>query len=189
MCLPSSDYPGRQRAHNQIRCQERLLVAASEYLELAPPLRWPQDLGAHACLVYSQDGGPAEWPLRGAAPLLVDGSFRVNNSVMLRDLLLAGLGVTLTPDFVVADLLSSGQLFRERWPHSWTLSAVSWPRSGRPARARCSAASLRSARRPRRGGCRRDHASVGSTGTTMQPNQMRGPIGSRRAVTRCRASC
>jgi hypothetical protein len=29
---------------------------------------------------------------------------------MLRELLLAGLGVTLTPDFVVADLLSSGQL-------------------------------------------------------------------------------
>jgi len=89
---------------------QRLLVAAPSYLELAPPLHRPQDLSAHACLVYSQDGGPAEWPLSGAAPSLVDGSFRVNNSVMLRELLLAGLGVTMTPDFVIADLLSSGQL-------------------------------------------------------------------------------
>jgi DNA-binding transcriptional LysR family regulator len=29
---------------------------------------------------------------------------------MLRELLLAGLGLTLTPDFVVADLLASGRL-------------------------------------------------------------------------------
>jgi DNA-binding transcriptional LysR family regulator len=29
---------------------------------------------------------------------------------MLRELLLAGMGVTLTPDFVVADLVASGRL-------------------------------------------------------------------------------
>jgi DNA-binding transcriptional LysR family regulator len=72
---------------------QRLLVAAPSYLNVAPPLSRPQDLNAHACLVYSQDGGPAEWSLGGAAPLL-----------------LAGLGVTLTPEFVVSDLLGSGQL-------------------------------------------------------------------------------
>lgn len=89
---------------------QRVLVAAPAYLELAPPLERPQDLTHHACLVYSQDGSPAEWPLKGAAPLRPGGHCRVNNSVMLRDLLLAGLGVTLTPDFVVADLLASGRL-------------------------------------------------------------------------------
>ena len=62
----------------------RLLVAAPSYLEMTPPLQRPQDLGAHACLVYSQDGGATEWPLAGSTPLRVDGSFRVNNSVVLR---------------------------------------------------------------------------------------------------------
>jgi DNA-binding transcriptional LysR family regulator len=64
----------------------------------------------HACLVYSQDGGPVEWPLQGAAPLRTNGQCRVNSSVMLRELLLAGMGVTLTPDFVVGDLVASGRL-------------------------------------------------------------------------------
>lgn len=103
--LPDSSLVARRLGSVQ-----RLLVAAPSYLDVAPPLGRPQDLGVHACLVYSQDGGPAEWPLSGAAPLVVDGSLRVNNSVLLRDLLLAGLGVTLTPEFVIADLLASGQL-------------------------------------------------------------------------------
>lgn len=89
---------------------QRLLVAAPSYLEVAPPLAKPQDLAMHACLVYSQDGGPAEWPLQGAAPLRTNGYCRVNNSVMLRELLLAGMGLTLTPDFVVGDLVASGRL-------------------------------------------------------------------------------
>lgn len=89
---------------------QRLLVAAPSYLVVAPPLAKPQDLSMHACLVYSQDGGPAEWPLQGAAPLRTNGYCRVNNSVMLREMLLAGMGLTLTPDFVVGDLVASGRL-------------------------------------------------------------------------------
>ena len=103
--LPDSTLVARRLGNVQ-----RLLVAAPAYLELAPPLATPQDLAAHACLVYARDGGPVEWPLHGAAPLRIDGFCRVNNSVMLRELLLAGLGLTLTPDFVVADLVASGRL-------------------------------------------------------------------------------
>lgn len=92
---------------------ERLLVAAPQYLENAPPLQSPEDLESHACLGYSQGGEPVEWPLKGTRsgkPLTVSTACRVNNSVMLRDLLLAGLGVTLTPEFVVRDLVQRGRL-------------------------------------------------------------------------------
>lgn len=92
---------------------QRVLVAAPRYLQHAPALESPHDVDQHACLLYSQAGGPVEWPLRGTPggkPLSVSGNCRVNNSVMLRELLLAGLGITLTPDFVVRDLLDSGQL-------------------------------------------------------------------------------
>jgi DNA-binding transcriptional LysR family regulator len=92
---------------------ERLLVAGSQYLQGAPPLEAPGDLAAHACLGYSQDGGQVEWPLHGTPdnkPVRVNPICRINNSVMLRELLLAGLGLTLIPAFVVDDLLREGRL-------------------------------------------------------------------------------
>jgi DNA-binding transcriptional LysR family regulator len=89
---------------------QRLLVAAPSFLYLAPPLDEPQDQDAHACRVYTQDVGPVEWPLQGAAPFRTSGYLRVDNSVMLRESLLAGLGLTLTADFVGGDLLAAGRL-------------------------------------------------------------------------------
>jgi DNA-binding transcriptional LysR family regulator len=106
----ASQLPDSSLVARRLGAMQRLLVASPAYLRDAPPLRRPEDLQAHACLVYSQNGGPAEWPLGGARPIVVDGALRVNNSVMLRPLLLAGLGVTLTPEFVVADLVASGEL-------------------------------------------------------------------------------
>lgn len=92
---------------------DRWLVAAPRYLENAPPLAVPADLDAHACLGYSQGGEPIEWPLANTAdeqPVAVASACRVNNSAMLRELLLAGLGLTLTPAFVVSDLVRAGRL-------------------------------------------------------------------------------
>lgn len=106
--LPDSTLVARRLGQVQ-----RVLVAAPHYLQHAPGLESPQDVDQHACLLYSQAGGPVEWPLQGnpgGKPLAVSGNCRVNNSVMLREMLLAGLGITLTPDFVVRDLLDSGQL-------------------------------------------------------------------------------
>jgi len=89
----------------------QLLVGSRAYLDQAPPLDEPGDLVSHACLLYSQTTAADEWPVRlGPKPLRVHGICRVNNSVMLRDMLLAGLGLALTPEFVVADLVRSGAL-------------------------------------------------------------------------------
>jgi DNA-binding transcriptional LysR family regulator len=91
----------------------RLLVGARSYLDQAPPLARPADLTTHACLLYSQSAAGDEWPVRSGSkdkPLRVHGIFRVNNSVMLRDMLLAGLGIALVPEFVVADLVRTGTL-------------------------------------------------------------------------------
>ena len=92
---------------------QRVLVAAPGYLASAPRLATPEDLLHHACLIYTQTDSPGAWPLRGTPggePVQVQGHLRVNNSVMLREALLAGQGVTLTPRFVVHDLLASGAL-------------------------------------------------------------------------------
>ena len=90
----------------------QVLVASPAYLDVAPPLRVPGDLPHHACMAHVQSGLPLEWPAvaPGQLPVPVTAHYRVNNSVMLRDALLAGQGVALTPYFVVADLLDNGQL-------------------------------------------------------------------------------
>lgn len=92
---------------------QRVLVASTRYLAQAPTIHTPHDLQHHPCLVYTQTPFPGEWPLSDGAsaqPVQVQGRYRVNNSVMLRDALLADQGITLTPRFVVHDLLESGQL-------------------------------------------------------------------------------
>lgn len=97
---------------------QRLLVAAPRYLKAAPPLHGPLDLSAHDALLYSLSRSGRQWTFQRDGKLLrvpVSGRLTVDNSVMLRDTLLAGIGITQTPDFVVRDLLEAGQL-RELLP-------------------------------------------------------------------------
>ncbi|MBT9504550.1 MAG: LysR family transcriptional regulator [Burkholderiaceae bacterium] len=108
--LPSSSLVARR-----LGSVPRVLVASPAYLRHAPPLRRPQDLLQHNCLLYSLSSTPGIWPLREwrdgqwhELALEVSGSLRANNSVVLREALLAGIGLMLTPLFVVRDLLDSG---------------------------------------------------------------------------------
>ncbi|WP_140629625.1 LysR family transcriptional regulator [Methylibium rhizosphaerae] len=91
----------------------RVLVASPRYLKGAPPLRTPADLADHQTLVYATSGTGSRWPFVVQGRQLsvpVTGRLQVDNSLMLREALLAGLGVTLTPLFVVDDLLASRKL-------------------------------------------------------------------------------
>jgi DNA-binding transcriptional LysR family regulator len=91
----------------------RVLVASPRYLKAAPPLRMPADLAAHQLLVYATGGRGNRWPFVDQGRQLAiqaTGRLQVDNSMMLREALLAGLGITLTPHFVVDDLLASRQL-------------------------------------------------------------------------------
>lgn len=91
----------------------RVLVASPRYLKGAPALRTPADLPAHQLLVYATGGRGNRWPFVANGrqlTLQVTGRLQVDNSLMLREALLAGLGLTLTPHFVVDDLLASRKL-------------------------------------------------------------------------------
>jgi DNA-binding transcriptional LysR family regulator len=90
----------------------RVLVASPRYLKAAPALRSPTDLASHELLVYSS-AGTNQWPftVRGRRVVVpAIGRLQVDNSLMLRQALVAGLGVTLTPHFVVNDLLADRKL-------------------------------------------------------------------------------
>jgi len=99
-------------------CPSRsLLVASAEYLERHGTPRQPAELARHACLAYLRQGASQSWSFeRGAgrkaerAVVNVEGAFRANNSEVLREAVLAGLGVALLPDFSAATHLGPRQL-------------------------------------------------------------------------------
>ena len=92
-------------------CDTRsVLVASPDYLLRRGVPTHPSELSAHDCLLYLGGGHASSWTFarhggsgkqKSAARVGVNikGSFKANNSEVLRDALLAGLGIGLLPDF------------------------------------------------------------------------------------------
>src|SRR5690606_10970330 len=82
------------------------LVASLGYLRQRGTPRHPSELAAHDCLLYLDRPGSATWAFVAEGdtkPVMVQvsGRFQANNSEVLRDMALAGLGIALLPDFSV----------------------------------------------------------------------------------------
>jgi molybdate transport repressor ModE-like protein len=102
-------------------CDSRtLLVATAGYLRRRGTPAHPSELATHDCLAYLRSG-PAQWlfeqverPRAAREPqrvsVRVQGPLRANNSELLRDAVLSGLGIALIPDFSVAAALRAGRL-------------------------------------------------------------------------------
>ncbi|MHB1199110.1 MAG: LysR family transcriptional regulator [Polaromonas sp.] len=96
-----------------VLCETRsLLLASPHYLARRGVPAHPSELAAHDCLLYLGGGHAESWTfVRNAkrktenpgerVGVSVSGSLKANNSEVLRDTLLAGLGIGLLPDFSV----------------------------------------------------------------------------------------
>ena len=99
-------------------CSTRsVLVASRAYLRRRGTPKLPADLVAHDCLPYLRPGDAPAWqllPLQAEAgqkvTVPVSGCFAANNSEALREAALAGLGITLLPDFSAQAALRTGKL-------------------------------------------------------------------------------
>jgi DNA-binding transcriptional LysR family regulator len=99
-------------------CPSRsLLVASADYLRRKGRPTHPSELADHACLLYLRDTAGQSWSFeRGVgrkserAVVAVDGPLRANNSEVLREAVLGGLGIGLLPDFSAASHLGPRQL-------------------------------------------------------------------------------
>jgi DNA-binding transcriptional LysR family regulator len=94
-----------------------LLVASADYLRARGKPVHPSELAGHSCLAYLRDAASQSWsfekegtrkPERVVVP--VRGSLRANNSEVLREAVLAGLGIGLLPDFSAAGHLGAREL-------------------------------------------------------------------------------
>ena len=105
-----------------VLCETRsLLLASPQYLARRGLPSHPSELASHDCLLYLRDSHAGSWtfarpagvsakrqPADGAVERIgvnVTGSLRANNSEVLRDALLAGLGIGLLPDFSLPSAL------------------------------------------------------------------------------------
>jgi DNA-binding transcriptional LysR family regulator len=91
----------------------RVVCAAPAYLRARGTPRHPSELSEHACLRFGLHATPDVWTFggpEGPHAISVRGPLQSDNSIALRDAALAGLGVLLTPDFIVADALRRKRL-------------------------------------------------------------------------------
>lgn len=100
-------------------CASRsLLVASPDYLRAQGEPTHPSQLADHQCLLYLRDGGNQSWSFvkdgarKAAQPVVVpvNGPLRANNSEVLREAVLGGLGLGLLPDFTAAAHLDPRRL-------------------------------------------------------------------------------
>lgn len=94
---------------------ERVPCASPAYLSRCGTPETPGDLAGHRCLAYSLSATPRSWVLQKdgeSVRVAIDGAFRANNSLAIRDAAVEGLGVALLPALYVQEALASGRLVR-----------------------------------------------------------------------------
>lgn len=105
----------------------RWLVAAPAYLERFGVPATPDELSHHACLHYGDASLSSTWQFRAASPQEGgDGSVSVvargpvcsNNGDVLLQAAVAGIGLTVLPQFLLRDDVAAGRLLRVMpdWP-------------------------------------------------------------------------
>ena len=101
----------RRLAYTQLVC-----CASPAYLAQHAPPATPDDLQQHACFAYTYAPPASAWTFEARDGTRhtprIEFRHRANNGRLLASIAIAGLGVTLEPDFIVAEAVRSGQLVR-----------------------------------------------------------------------------
>lgn len=96
-----------------------LLVASPGYIEKYGLPKTAEDLSNHRCLYYPRPRERLTWTLQqlddkdklsNSITVPVQGCFSANNSEVLRDIAISGMGIALIPDFSAQHAISNSQL-------------------------------------------------------------------------------
>lgn len=88
------------------------VCASPAYVARCGAPRSPDELVAHACFDYSYATAGARWPLRwkGQSHVEMTPRMRANNTLFLKRLVMAGLGIAMLPGFVAKPEIDTGEL-------------------------------------------------------------------------------
>lgn len=101
---------------------QQVLCAAPAYLQQHPAPTTVEQLHHHPLLAYSLSDSPGSWPLHGPdgqVTVTLPTRLSANNSLLLRDLLVAGMGIGALPSFLAAPALANGDLQRVLPDHQY----------------------------------------------------------------------
>lgn len=120
LAIRHTGHPPETHVAWPLRPTRAVLLATPDYLARRGTPTHPSDLGAHDCLHYLRPGETPAWQFRrrtGPADtesphvtVAVRGPFSANNSEVLREAALGGLGIALLPDFSAGPALDQGEL-------------------------------------------------------------------------------
>lgn len=91
------------------------VFAAPSYLDTVGAPQTPQDISNHRVIGFLLADHLTTWTLHGPSETVtldIDPPIRVGNSLVLRDLLIAGQGIGTLPDFVSKNAVARGELVR-----------------------------------------------------------------------------
>lgn len=120
----------------------RVTVGAAEYFDRAGEPREPADLAMHNCIVYTQLATGDEWHFSGPSGpvrVRVSGNYLANNSEAIREGVLAGIGIAVTPLWLFGDEIARGLVrvvLRDHEPKALPIHAVHPTSRFVPARLR-----------------------------------------------------
>lgn len=99
----------------QLAEHHRYVVASHAYLERRGVPSSPEALSDHECLRFAYQAGPQRWSFcrtDNVVHVEVNGRLAVNNSDVLRESVLSGLGIALLPQWLVQDDVRAGRMRR-----------------------------------------------------------------------------
>jgi DNA-binding transcriptional LysR family regulator len=105
--------PDQRTIVKRLATSQRMLVASPAYLKEHGAPRALPELAAHRGILYSRR--EPDWCFRAGGRVTVvrpKRSLRLNNGLLMRDAALAGLGITLLPEFAIYRELTSGALVK-----------------------------------------------------------------------------
>ncbi|MYM67065.1 LysR family transcriptional regulator [Pseudoduganella sp. FT55W] len=91
----------------RVGTSERVYVASAAYLEQHGTPQQPSDLAQHECIVYTLLTGGGSWPFKHGE-VAVSGRLRTDSIEGVRRAMLANIGITYLPTWMVAAQLRSG---------------------------------------------------------------------------------
>lgn len=92
---------------------QRVMVANQNYIDMHGEPKTLQDLKQHNCIVYTLLTTHNEWHFtgpNGKESIRVRGRFSTNNPDAIREAVIAGAGIAVTPLWLVKDYLNKGSL-------------------------------------------------------------------------------
>jgi DNA-binding transcriptional LysR family regulator len=97
----------------RIGITRRVTVAATSYFQQTDEPQTPEDLIHHNCIVYTRLSTVNEWYFQRQKEIIkvqVYGNFQADNSTAVREAVLSGIGIAVSPIWLFGDVINTNKL-------------------------------------------------------------------------------